>query len=203
MSYTIGTGGIGTNKLVIFSGSTVLQASTGATTGVIGINGATGASGTVGTITLFGSAHCVFSNATTAGHYVQTSTTTAGDCVDTGSTIAPTSNQILGIVNATNGSAGGTNLVTLFGPGHLAIPSAATSGNVAVVTGSTTDTPTSGFSGTVTGTNSQFIVCQDAGTISSSRDHGRPDHPFRGRVPSGDDRLHNSDRDRLRRHDLR
>jgi hypothetical protein len=116
VSYNAGPGGVSTNKLVTQSGTTVINASTGSTTGVLGIAAATGASGTTAAITLFGSALCVFDGTTTAGHYVQASTGTAGDCHDAGSAV-PATNQILGIVNATNGVAGATNSVTLFGPG--------------------------------------------------------------------------------------
>lgn len=120
VSYTVGPGGVFTNKLVALSGNTAINASTGSTTGVLGIAAATGASGSTAAVTLFGSASCVFDGTTTAGHYVQASTGTNGDCHDVGSATAPTSNQILGVVLATNGVAGGTNTVTLFGPGIFA-----------------------------------------------------------------------------------
>ncbi len=119
-SYTVGTGGSTINTLMTLSTnnpSRVVTAPISQPEGVIGIAQATvAAAGTVAVVQA-GSASCVFDNATTAGDYVQASTSTAGDCHDVGTNVYPTGTAVIGIVMATNGTSGGTNAVTLFGPG--------------------------------------------------------------------------------------
>jgi hypothetical protein len=101
-----GTGTI-LNKLAKLTGapSTAILTATTDTSGIIGI--VVAGAGTTGSadIAFKGKALCVFDSATTAGHYVTNDTSTAGDCMDAGATY-PTSGQVIGVVNSTNGGAG-------------------------------------------------------------------------------------------------
>lgn len=110
------SGGTVANTLTKLTGapSTALKAATTDTNGIVGITiSGAGTSGSA-TIQVAGLVMCVFSNATTAGHYVQISTGTAGDCLDTGAATYPVANgQVIGRVLSTNGSAG-TYQIDLF-----------------------------------------------------------------------------------------
>ena len=105
------------NKLVKFtaaSPSTAIITSAGDTSGIKGV--CIQGCGTTGTaiIQQSGQVSCIFDGATTANHYVQQSLTVNGDCTDGGATY-PTSGEVLGIVESTNGS-GGTYVFDLFTP---------------------------------------------------------------------------------------
>lgn len=106
-----GATGTSLNKIAKLTGTyTVINATTGDTTGVQGIvvagNGTTGNA----EVAFAGVAPCVFDNATTTNDYVTVSTTTAGDCHDAGATQPTTRIQIVGRVLATNGSPGTNNV---------------------------------------------------------------------------------------------
>lgn len=110
-----GTTGTTANTLTKLTGapSTAVIAATTDTAGIVGITvSGAGTSGTA-VIQTSGLVSCVFSNATTAGHYVQISSATGGDCADTGAATYPTSGQVIGRVLSTNGSAG-TYQIDLF-----------------------------------------------------------------------------------------
>lgn len=100
------------NKLAKLSGapSTALISATTDTGGIVGV--VIGGAGTTGNaqIAVSGQATCVFDGGTTAGDYVQNSGSVAGDCTDAGSTY-PSSNQVIGRVLATIGSAGNAAIV--------------------------------------------------------------------------------------------
>jgi hypothetical protein len=98
---------------VVGSVSEVQDATTSTQTGIVGIAAGTVGAGSPVAVSAYGTTACVFDGPTTAGDYFQASTTLAGYCHDAGPTY-PTSNQILGFVLSTNGSAG-TNPVFLFG----------------------------------------------------------------------------------------
>jgi hypothetical protein len=94
--------------------STAVKAATTDTLGVVGVTIA--GAGTTGTaiIQINGLVNCIFSGATTAGHYVQISSVTGGDCVDSGAATYPTTGgEVIGRVLSTNGGAG-TYQVNLF-----------------------------------------------------------------------------------------
>ena len=107
------TTGTTLNRLAKLTGapSSAIITATTDTTGAVGIVAA--GAGTSGTaeIAFTGKASCEFDGATTAGNYVQISATTAGKCHDAGTSV-PGSGQVIGVVTATNGSAG-TNEVDL------------------------------------------------------------------------------------------
>ena len=87
--------------------------------------------------------------------------TTSPAGVSPGSATAPTSNQILGIVNATNGVAGATNAVTLFGPGIIGVSAGGTS-----ITGTTLSAGTNvTTSGTISG-SAVLYVCTDGISVT-------------------------------------
>src|SRR6185312_12429355 len=98
---------------VVGSNSEAQDATTSTQTGIVGIAAATTGVGSPVAVSSYGTTACVFDGPTTAGDYFQASTSVAGNCHDAGATY-PTSNQILGFVLSTNGSAG-TNPVFLFG----------------------------------------------------------------------------------------
>lgn len=90
--------------------STAVIAGNTDTSGIVGIT--ISGAGTTGsaTIQIAGLVNCVFSTATTAGHYVQSSS----GCADTGSATYPTTGgQVIGRVMSTNGGAG-TYQIDLF-----------------------------------------------------------------------------------------
>jgi hypothetical protein len=98
------------NKLVKLdttaSPATAVIATTSDTTNILGV--CVSGCGTTGNATILsvGQAPCIFSNASTVGHYVIVSTGTTGDCADSGSaTTYPTGVAVLGVV-AETGAAG-------------------------------------------------------------------------------------------------
>ena len=100
------------HKLVILAAGTYTAtvATTGSTTNVIGICDANCTTAGNATIANYaGTAQCIFDGATTAGDWVVASTTVAGDCHDGGATV-PTTVQVLGQVESTNGGAGTYNV---------------------------------------------------------------------------------------------
>lgn len=109
-----GTTGTSQWHLVKLTGapSTALIAATTDTTNIVGI-AVDGTFGTTGTayVQFSGATSCAFDAATTAGDWVQISSTVAGDCHDTGSGTRPVSNQIIGRILSTNGSAGTYQLI--------------------------------------------------------------------------------------------
>ena len=96
------------NKLVKLTGapSTAVLAATTDTSGIIGVCVGNCTTSGIAQIAISGEVSCVFSNATTAGHYVQISSATAGDCQDSNSATPPATGQIIGRVLSTNGAAG-------------------------------------------------------------------------------------------------
>ena len=112
-----GATGTTVNKLAKLTGapSTAVIVATSDVNNVVGV--VVGSAGTSGNaqIAVGGVASCAFDGATVAGHWVQISPTVAGDCRDAGA-VRPTSNQVLGIVLVTNGSAG-NDLMLIF-PGE-------------------------------------------------------------------------------------
>jgi hypothetical protein len=111
-----GSTGTTLNTLTKLTGapSTAVIAATTDTLGVVGVTIA--GAGTTGTaiIQINGLVNCVFSGATTAGHYVQISSTTGGDCVDSGAATYPVAGgEVIGRVLSTNTGAG-TYQINLF-----------------------------------------------------------------------------------------
>jgi hypothetical protein len=92
--------------------STAIIAATSDTGGVVGITLTGGGTTGNATVAFSGSVPCIFDGATTAGDYVQISSGTGGNCHDAGATY-PTSGQVVGRVQSTNGS-GGTYTIDLF-----------------------------------------------------------------------------------------
>lgn len=94
--------------------SQAVVAATSDTGGVVGICvlncGTTGNA----TIQQSGSEFCNFDGATVAGDYVQISSTQTGNCHDAGA-VLPSSGQLIGRVQSTNGSQGSYSII-LFGP---------------------------------------------------------------------------------------
>jgi hypothetical protein len=93
--------------------SRAVDATTSDATGLIGIASGTVATGAAVLVNVYGTASCVFEGATAAGDYFQASPTVAGNCRDVGPSY-PATNQVLGFVLSSNGTAG-TYTVFLFG----------------------------------------------------------------------------------------
>lgn len=108
------------------------------------------ACGTTGTpmIVEFGSASCIFDNATTAGDYVGVSTTVAGDCHDLGATFPTNGAEVLGIINTTNGAAG--TFAVDFNPPDLTLPNAGGGGGGGKLSGTGANTNVAFWTGTHT-----------------------------------------------------
>lgn len=109
------------NKLVELTGapSTVIISTAASTQTRMGV--CDSACGTTGSaeITIQGIGSCIYSNATTAGHFVVPSTTVDGDCADYGATL-PVGVQPIGLVLVS--AAAGTRSTYFFGPPALAVP---------------------------------------------------------------------------------
>ncbi len=144
---------------IVGSSSETQDATTSTLTGIVGIASATASAGSPLAVSAYGTAACVFDGPTTAGDYIQASASVAGNCHDAGP-IYPASNQILGFVLSTNGSAG-TNPVFLFGVeirGGATGPTGATGAVGATgATGAIGATGAQGIQGAVGATGAQGI----------------------------------------------
>lgn len=110
----VNSGSTGTtlNTITKYNNSNPVNCRIAATTDTSGMLGITVAgAGTSGTATLAyeGKIPCVFDGATTAGDFVQISPTVAGNCHDAGAT-PPTTGQVVGQVQTSNGGGGTFNI---------------------------------------------------------------------------------------------